>query len=66
MPNPSAPRNNGHQQTPDVRKHNFEEVAQSFTDEEAQAEAQRCLHCKNARCQANCPVGYKFRILLLM
>ncbi len=57
MPNPSAPRNNGHQQTPDVRKHNFDEVAQSFTDEEARAEAQRCLHCKNARCQANCPVG---------
>ena len=57
MPNPSAPRNNGHQQAPDVRKHNFEEVAHSFTDAEAQAEANRCLHCKNARCQANCPVG---------
>ena len=57
MPNPSAPRNPGHQQTPEVRKHNFEEVAHTFTEEEARAEADRCLHCKNARCQANCPVG---------
>ncbi len=57
MPNPSAPRNPGRQQTPDVRKHNFDEVAHTFTEAEAQAEANRCLHCKNARCQANCPVG---------
>ena len=57
MPNPSAPRNNGHQESPEVRKHTFEEVAHSFTDEQARAEADRCLHCKNARCQANCPVG---------
>ena len=57
MPNPSAPRHNGKQLDPEVRKHNFEEVAQIFTEEEALAEADRCLHCKNARCQANCPVG---------
>ena len=57
MPNPSAPRHNGKQLDPEVRKHNFEEVAQIFTKEEAMAEADRCLHCKNAHCQANCPVG---------
>lgn len=57
MPNPSAPRHNGKQLDPEVRKHNFEEVAQIFTEEEAMAEADRCLHCKNAHCQANCPVG---------
>ena len=57
MPNPSAPRNNGHQEAPHVRKHTFDEVAHIFTDEQAHAEAERCLHCKNARCQANCPVG---------
>ena len=57
MPNPSAPRQNGQQLDPQVRKKNFEEVAQIFTKEEALAEANRCLHCQNARCQANCPVG---------
>ena len=39
MPNPSAPRHNGKQQAPEVRKHNFEEVAEIFTKEEALAEA---------------------------
>lgn len=57
MPNPSAPRHNGKQLDPAVRKRNFEEVAQIFTKEEALAEADRCLNCKNPRCQANCPVG---------
>ena len=57
MPNPSVPRQNGEQLDPQIRKRNFEEVAQIFTKEEALAEADRCLHCKNARCQANCPVG---------
>ena len=57
MPNPSAPRQNGQQAAPAVRKKNFEEVARIFTREEALAEAERCLNCKNPRCQANCPVG---------
>ena len=50
MPNPSAPRHNGKQLDPEVRKHNFEEVAQIFTEEEAMAEADRCLQgCKSRR-----------------
>ena len=57
MPNPSVPRHNGKQLDPQIRKKNFEEVAQIFTPQEAAAEAGRCLNCKNARCQANCPVG---------
>lgn len=57
MPNPAAPRQNGKQLDPSVRKKNFEEVAQIFTKEEALAEANRCLNCQNPRCQANCPVG---------
>ena len=57
MPSPSMPRQKGKQLEPSVRKKNFEEVAQIFTQEEALAEANRCLNCKNARCQANCPVG---------
>ena len=35
---------------------NFEEVALGYSLEEAQAEASRCLHCKNPRCVAGCPV----------
>ena len=41
MPNPSAPRQNGKQLDPQVRKRNFDEVAQIFTKEEAMAEADR-------------------------
>ena len=47
MPNPSAPRNNGCPQAPDVRKHNFEEVAQSFTDEQAQESTLEFIKDKN-------------------
>ena len=43
-------------QTPDERIHNFSEVALGYTPELAQAEAQRCLHCKNHPCVQGCPV----------
>ncbi len=57
MPNPSSPRQNGHQQEPSVRKTNFEEVAHTFTHEEALLEADRCLNCPTHPCQNACPVG---------
>lgn len=40
-----------------VRAHNFDEVCLGYSEEEAQAEASRCLNCKNPKCQGGCPVG---------
>lgn len=45
------------EQAPEVRVHNFDEVCLGYSLEEARAEASRCLHCKNPRCIAACPVG---------
>ena len=45
------------EQDPKVRACNFDEVSLGFNLEEAQQEAARCLHCKNPRCVAACPVG---------
>lgn len=45
------------EQDPKIRSHNFQEVSLGFNLQEAQSEAQRCLHCKNPRCVAACPVG---------
>ncbi len=44
-------------QKPEVRAHNFEEVALGYTAELAEAEAQRCLNCKNKPCVSGCPVN---------
>ena len=45
------------EQAPEERAHNFEEVCLGYTEEEAKAEASRCLNCKNPRCVAGCPVS---------
>lgn len=39
-----------------TRRGNFDEVAQGYTLEQAQSEAERCLQCKKPTCQAGCPV----------
>ena len=44
-------------QDPQVRAHNFDEVALGYTEEIALAEAQRCLNCKNKPCVTGCPVN---------
>ena len=36
---------------------NFEEVCLGYNADEAVAEAQRCLNCKNAQCVQGCPVS---------
>ena len=45
------------EQEPAVRAKNFEEVCLGYNDEEAMAEATRCLDCKNPRCVQGCPVS---------
>lgn len=45
------------EQEPQVRAKNFEEVCLGYNMEEAQAEASRCLKCKNAKCVSGCPVA---------
>ena len=45
------------EQEPKVRAKNFEEVCLGYNEEEAVAEAKRCLQCKNARCMSGCPVS---------
>ena len=44
------------EQDPLVRATNFSEVCYGYNDEEAMAEAARCLNCKNAKCISGCPV----------
>jgi glutamate synthase (NADPH/NADH) small chain len=44
-------------QAPDVRNHNFKEVALGYTEEQAINEAHRCLQCKKPMCVSGCPVG---------
>ncbi|MBE5891342.1 MAG: NADPH-dependent glutamate synthase [Lachnospiraceae bacterium] len=45
------------EQDPKVRATNFEEVCLGYNEEEAMAEATRCLNCKNAQCVKGCPVS---------
>ena len=44
-------------QAPEVRAHNFNEVALGYSMETAVAEAERCLNCKNQPCVDACPVN---------
>ena len=44
-------------QAPEIRAHNFDEVALGYSAEIAKAEAERCLNCKNRPCVAGCPVN---------
>ena len=45
------------EQEPQVRAKNFEEVCYGYNEEEAMAEASRCIGCKNASCMNGCPVS---------
>lgn len=45
------------EQDPKVRARNFEEVCLGYNEEEAMAEASRCLNCKKPKCVGMCPVS---------
>ncbi|WP_342305932.1 NADPH-dependent glutamate synthase [Methanolobus sp. ZRKC5] len=44
-------------QDPKERAQNFNEVALGYNDEQAHAEASRCLECKTPQCVEGCPVN---------
>lgn len=45
------------EQNPQVRATNFDEVCLGYNEQEARAEASRCLHCGKPRCVEACPVN---------
>lgn len=47
------------EQDPIIRAQNFEEVCFGYNEEEAIAEAQRCINCKKPGCVTQCPVSVK-------
>ena len=57
MPNMSLKKNPMPSQAPEVRAHNFDEVATGYTEETALDEALRCLNCKTMPCVSGCPVN---------
>ena len=57
MPNMSPKRVPMPEQDPNVRNHNFEEVAMGYTEEQAIEEATRCINCKHRPCVNGCPVN---------
>lgn len=54
--NMRATKNPMPSQDPQVRRHNFLEVAEGYTAEMAIDEAKRCMQCKNPGCVPGCPV----------
>ena len=55
--NMSPKKNSMPTQLPEVRAHNFDEVALGYERETAIDEALRCLNCKNMPCVTGCPVN---------
>ena len=53
----SIPRQKMPEQDPEARTHNFLEVALGLTEDQAVAEANRCLQCRNPACLEGCPVS---------
>ncbi len=52
------------EQPAEERIKNFDSVPLGYTDEEAMAEAQRCIQCKDPSCETECPVNMKIRAMI--
>lgn len=59
MPNMKPTKTPAAEQSPDVRITNWDEVAFTYTEDEAVAEADRCLNCKHKPCVSGCPVAVR-------
>ena len=46
---------------PVERRRSWDEVATGYTEEQAVAEARRCLQCQDPRCEVGCPVNVPIR-----
>jgi glutamate synthase (NADPH) small chain len=46
---------------PGARRRSWDEVATGYTEEQAVAEARRCLQCQDPRCELGCPVNVPIR-----
>ncbi len=57
MPNMDPRKNPMPTQAPEIRAHNFQEVASGYSEAAAVDEALRCLNCKNMPCVSGCPVN---------
>ena len=58
MPNMDPKKNPMPTQAPEVRAHNFSEVALGYSEETAIQEALRCLNCKNMPCVTGCQYSH--------
>ena len=59
MADMSLTKNPMPEQDPVIRAKNFDEVALGYSEEQAIAEAKRCLNCKNPLCRTGCPVSVR-------
>ena len=57
MANMNPKKNEMPTQKPEIRAHNFDEVALGYDEATAIDEALRCLSCKNMPCVSGCPVN---------
>jgi glutamate synthase (NADPH/NADH) small chain len=51
-------------QKPEVRRRNFNEVALGYAEEQAIAEANRCLQCPKPQCVQGCPVEIDIAVFI--